>query len=226
MTDSKELSEGKKREIDSIKKELILINAKLSVFYAMFSDEKRRDLLIEAAPLLFGLLQKIIIDDLIISFGRITESAKTRKNKNCTIERLVSDSEAGKKLNEEISLKLKKIRKIRDKQLAHRDLEVVTSDDYLGYDVTGKEMNVRIELTDSLSELGDIVKKINGVVNSLAGENTIYHYIQTKDGPDLGVKKLIDRLKAGSFYHYLEESKKIDPNNFYDEWSLFRHKDA
>lgn len=226
MVASKSSSVKKDNELVSLKKEVVLINAKLSIYSAMFSDKKRRRLLLEISPLFFSMLQRIIVDDLIISISRITDPAKQGKNKNCTIERLMNDRGLVRKLSKEIELKLEEIRAIRNKRLGHRDLETVTSDAYLCLGVTGKEIKLGLEQITPLSELSKIINEINELIDCVAEKNNLYHQIETNHGPDLGVKKLIDHLKTSSFYRYLEDTDKVNPEKFYSDWNLFKYKDA
>jgi hypothetical protein len=87
----------------------------------------------EIAATFFSRLYYILLDDVLLGIGRMTDPPKTGRNKNLSIyylnEVLIQDgfNELSKGLEEKIArlnTKIKPFRNYRDKKLAHADLAI------------------------------------------------------------------------------------------------------
>lgn len=209
---------------NSLKNEVILLNLKWVIYKNLFEDQNRKHLITEISPILFSILQKLLLDDIAITLCRITDSAESGKYQNNTLYQLLSQKGIDQSYLNDVTKKLEPIRNARNKFLAHRDLNETlihflsnTSDG-----TTTLDLNFPLPLND----IEKIIKEINRIMNTATTQHVIYEHIQTPYGPDGGVKSLIDNLKAALFYDQLEKTNKLDSSDFYDEWQHFNHKDA
>ena len=63
-------------------------------------------------------------------------------------------------------------------------------------------------------------------MNAATARRVLYEHIETSCGPDGGVKRLIDAIKAGLFYDQMERENKLDSIDFFSEWQNFEYRDA
>jgi hypothetical protein len=108
-----------------------MLHIKWHIFSQLYTDQETVNLLDESAPTFFGVCYLVLLNDVILEISRLTDPSKTGKHENLTIERmveatnsLVCDHQA--ELDELLSLircKCKFARTIRNRRLAHTDLE-------------------------------------------------------------------------------------------------------
>lgn len=209
---------------DSLKNEVILLNLKWAIYKNLFQDHHRNSLLVETSPILFSILQKLLLDDIAITLCRITDPAESRKCQNNTLYQLLSQKNADQSSLNQVTKKLAPIRTLRNKFLAHSDLNK-TLNHFLDSTTDGAT-TLNLNFPMPLNDAEKIIKEINMIMNAATSQHVIYECIQTPSGPDGGVKSLIDYLKTALFYGQLEKTNKLKACVFYDEWQHFQHKDA
>jgi hypothetical protein len=209
---------------DSLKNEVILLNLKWAIYKNLFQDQNRSSLLVETSPILFSILQKLLLDDIAITLCRITDPAESGKHQNNTLYQLLSQKKADQSHLNEVAKKLEPIRNLRNTFIAHRGLNETLSHflDSTSDGTTTLNLNFPMPLNDAEK----IIKEINRIMNTTTGQYVLYEVVQTPYGPDGGARSLIDHLKIASFYEHLEKIKKLDSCAFYDEWQHFKHKNA
>jgi len=113
--------------------ELILIHVKWTIYSTVFGHSKDRiDLLNEFAPITFGIFQKTLLDDIILSINRLIDPKKSRSGKECvSFDKLISAiatkkqgplKKTLKSMLKDINNSCKEISKIRRTRIAHNDL--------------------------------------------------------------------------------------------------------
>ncbi|EJL7002277.1 hypothetical protein O1B18_003515 [Vibrio cholerae] len=96
------------------------------------SNSHRVDIINKTAPNIFVEFELLIIDYIVLEFSKLTDPAKSGKNKNLTLEFLVSEvsridgcealSQKLRTILDEINRHASIFRKIRHKKVAHSDL--------------------------------------------------------------------------------------------------------
>jgi hypothetical protein len=114
-----------------LRSEVIQVHAKWQLFRQLFAtDPGRIDLLNRFAPTLFGLLQEIMYDDVVLALFRLTEGAATCGKDNCTLPRLADAVAADcPTLGTSVAARQAAVRKLldghadwRNKRIGHNDL--------------------------------------------------------------------------------------------------------
>lgn len=155
----------------------------------VFGDEERVQLLNRCGGQLFGLFQNLLIYDTLAAICRICDPPKTRKWENNSIrsrfqkEKDELGSDAIKEteiLLETLDEKMSDIRILRNKIIAHNDLDVANS-----------SVPLPKVKYDEVDEVIDLIGKI---LNQICGTRGSYTTV-TKFGP--GIEKLTKILKAG-----------------------------
>lgn len=213
---------------NSLKNEVILLNLKWKIYKELFSCTQRQALLSNVAPILFTLLQKLLLDDIVITLCRITDQSETRTksgaHQNNTLYQLLLRKGLDKRPVDYIKEQLEPLIKLRNKFIAHMDLDF-TIKNFLDNSSDGSTtFNLNFPL--SLDNLGSIIERINSVMNQATGQCVLYNHIQTPCGSDGGVKALVEHLKTALFYDCLEETDKFDSSEFYENWLQFEHRNA
>ena len=220
---------------NSLNNEVVLLNLKWEIYRGLFNCSQRQALLCCAAPILFTLLQKLLLDDIAITLCRITDSAETKTksetHQNNTLYQLLSKKgldqkslDKVKKNLDEVKIELNPVRTLRNKFIAHKDLDL-TLEHFLA-NTSDSVTTFSLNFPLSLENIGVVIEKINGVMNDATNQHVLYNHIRTPYGPDGGVKTLIDHLKAALFYESLRKMDKFDSSNFYEDWQHFEHKNA
>ena len=114
------------------------------LYFHLEKKKKRTEILSESAPFFFSMINRMHWHDVIISIARITDNAKTGSGENATLpmlreilfdrilsledqEEIFSELEFLKKMvdtMDKITLKCQPLRRLRNKVIAHADLEV------------------------------------------------------------------------------------------------------
>ena len=192
------------KEYGEIKNEVMWIFYKWEIYTQLYSDAGTVDLLNEAAPSVFRILQDVVIDDTLISLSRLNDPAKTGRFDNLTLNRLVESIdpvqflECRTKVQSLINILDKKIdfaRSHRNKRIAHSDLQT-------------RLQSPAQPLPDiSLRAIQDLLDGVALVLNSIEmyfdSASTSYgHTISPDDG-----NTLIEVLRMGVKYRQAEWDK-------------------
>jgi hypothetical protein len=208
----------------SLKNEVVLLNLKWVIYKNLFEDQKRENLIMEISEILFLILKKLLLDDIAIMLCRITDPEKSGQNQNNTLHQLLSIKGIDKTNINSVTTKLMPIRSLRNKFIAHRDMNATLS--HFLSNTSDGTTTLDLNFPLPVKDIEEIIKEINRIINTATNQHVIYEHIQTPYGPDGGVKRLIDNLKAALFYDELMKTNKLDSSSFYDDWQHFNHKYA
>jgi hypothetical protein len=187
-------------EFRLIQHELFTIIAKWRSFVELYGTESHVDLLNNAAPVFFRIVQDIFVDDVILSILRLLDPAKSMGNDNLSIAHLIdhlAQSGVGAlhaevtSLHSDIRKDSERLIKIRNKLLAHNDLSEKQNRSASLY--AGVTKNLIDKQIQSLCSL------MNRIHSSLSDTETYYE--SACDLPD-GSPALLDALRT------LEQVKK------------------
>jgi AbiU2 len=180
--------------LEAVHNQLIELSLRWKIFCQLFDrGPENIELLNKSGSDVFGLFQRLVLDDTILSIGRLTDPEKTSKFENASIKNLVAKakahlSTAAMNNVEVLVAKLKdqvgNARAYRDKALAHMDLYHASNKSALPpltYD----------ELENAMKTLREIVSK----VASEACQQTIPHEVIIRFGR--GGDYLLEILKRG-----------------------------
>ncbi|SYZ72745.1 conserved hypothetical protein [Candidatus Zixiibacteriota bacterium] len=198
---------------DLLNREVIELNMHWDIFKQLYTGRSLLiDLLNESAPVFFGKLQTILLDDIILAISRLSDPAKSGNNENLSLKKMKEglDAKGYDDLKEklarriiEIDSKCESFRRHRNKRVAHRDL-------------TAKVRPLEENLPDI--KVGDIeaaILNINGFLNDVEANyndlsSCVYDHVIT---PYLGfVDGLIHKLKMAAALDFL-----VDPH---DQWEI------
>lgn len=120
-----------KKAYDELKNDVDWVHTKWVIFMQLFGEsEERIEFLNSMVPVFFLTIQFSLINDILISIGRLTDPKQTMRFNNLSLERMISyiNIEQHPDLVESINTKYDllmercaEIRKQRDKRLAHTD---------------------------------------------------------------------------------------------------------
>jgi hypothetical protein len=118
-------------EFKQLHHDLVGLCGRWQIFKRLFtSGQPRLDVLAKMAPAFFGLMQTVLLEDVLSGIARITDKPQTFKSENLVLRQLLDglDQAAHGALHTELSSKLATaetacdpIRRIRHKVLSHRD---------------------------------------------------------------------------------------------------------
>lgn len=207
MKKQKETKIKRNQSADEVKAEIIRAFSEGTgeLFYELLSDvsqlqlnwqnygslygtsPERIDLLNWAAPLFFALLHGILLHDIIMVIARLTDPAKTGRHQNASLENLLNklvpslQSDLAEKWGCELkSLQIhcKSIRDIRNKIIAHNDLETALL--YRPDPVPGISRAYIESILEKIKKLmGDIEEHFRGIPTSY------FHVFASNDGETL-----------------------------------------
>ena len=179
---------------EPIYNEVLILHAKWKVFLELFSvSDERMSLLINVAPLFFGIIRNMIRDDAFMVISRLTDKPSTSGQENLSLDRVVlSFREIGEsKIADELDSILNKIndavkniRWWRSKRLAHLDLKVASE---LIPDPT------RRVIRGAIDESIDLIREfINKVANYFQIDEISFETIDVNDE----VYKIVEMLST------------------------------
>jgi hypothetical protein len=124
---------GPHRELlNALERELIQIGYRWKIFCQLFdSGQKNVDLLNKSGSNVFQLLQKLLIDDLMMGLCRLADPAKSMGHENASLRNLVEKldtylaDDSKRKIAtelEELTKHLNKVTTLRNKAMSHTDL--------------------------------------------------------------------------------------------------------
>ncbi len=212
----------------SLKNEVVWLNLKWKIYRDTFENPKRSLLLTEAAPIIFAILQKLLLDDIVITLCRLTDPAESGQGRgrklNNSLFRLLQEKGGDNTILLKLQKKIKPIRKLRDKNIAHSDFDNTLANfcNNTSNGVTAFTLNCPV----TVEELEGFIYEINEIMNTANNTKYLYNQIKTPIGQDGGLGILIGHLKAALFYKKLEKSGKINLSSFHEELEQYEHKDA
>ena len=128
------MDEETKLIYETLKKDVISFHARWQVYKQLFVDNGNIDLLYVYTSFVFYIVQNLLIDDVILTFSRITDPAKYGHNMNCTLVQLISKLSNDPAYSSLIVIlnakfvdlknKCKNFRDHRNKAIAHSDLNL------------------------------------------------------------------------------------------------------
>lgn len=143
----------------AISEELTLIHLRWKQYRTLFGEKPSRiDLLNEAAPFFFGIIQNVLFEDTLLAIARIVGPCKSINRSNLTVERF-PDLLTDQNLRDKIGKLIKEAKTSaefavdwRNRHLAHRDLDLI-----LGQSPKELALATREKVEKSLSALRDIL---------------------------------------------------------------------
>jgi len=171
--------------------EVATLHVKWAQFVELFGTSPSRiEVLNEAAPFFFRVLQDTLFEDTLLHIARLTDPVKSAGKRNLTIRRLpglMEDSSSRDEVEELVEGAVGAAafcRDWRNRLLAHRDFDLI-------FDKHAKTLEVasRAQVKEALSHLATA---LNGVEKCTNGSPTIF------EGPVLGgADQLLYYLKIG-----------------------------
>ena len=179
-------------------KEVVWLHVKWGEVRKLYASpeepEKRIELLNETAGFFFGMVQNIVLDDVLLHLSRLTDQAEQGGNKNLTILGLpeaVGDPELRSKVCasvREARARTAFARQRRNRRIAHRDLPLALGETRAG-SLSGAS---REDVEAALESIGDVMN----LLSSEYGEGTVaYEPLLPWPG---GVDALVRYLSLGS----------------------------
>ncbi|VAX34799.1 hypothetical protein MNBD_UNCLBAC01-2099 [hydrothermal vent metagenome] len=209
---------------ECVKNDIIVLNMKWVIYKNTFENQKRNELLAEASPIIFSIFQKLLLDDIALTLCRLTDPAKTGKKNNNTMYQLIEKKRLNTSALDEVTNKIKKIRELRNKFLAHSDLTKTLS--HFAENTSNGKTVQKLNIPLSINTIDNVINEIGSIYNKATNEHCAFSSIISPHGPDCGVKMLIDHLKSALFNEQLIASNALEASAFYEEWQQFKHKDA
>ena len=154
------------RVLNAVNDQVIQLSFRWKIFCQLFdSGPENVELLNKSGSNVFGLFQRLILDDVMISLSRLTDPDKSFGNDNASVRNIVTKAKAClpaatiaevETLVSELDKHVLNIRKHRNKALAHADL--------------GHALNVSALPAVTYDELEKAMKILQEIVNVVALE--------------------------------------------------------
>lgn len=219
MTVKKEFPKPLKVLYDDLYTEVSLLHARWELYRTLYgTSEKRLALLRASADQCFALLHHILLEDLQICLGRLSDPAISGSDKNLSLALLIDSARhnGDADLADRLSAihtrfidKCRVMRKRRNKLVAHRDLKTVSrgSNGLPGF---------------SRQDVENVIKEIRVFMNEIEqhylGSTVLFEKVLLPTGPEA----LVLRLKAAQRYQELRECGAVTP----DDIQKSKFKDA
>lgn len=184
------------------------LHSSWGMFCKLYTKEETVRFLNKMAGGFFGMLQRILINEVLLSVSRLTNPPQSRVKKeekdNLTLSLLVQriDQTQYPKLNAELEQQLKMVgaaceftRPHRNKRIAHFDLETLLNAPATNLPIANKQ---KIDLA-----IKEISALINCVQNHFSGYKTVFELLTLGDGTQL----LINRLSQAHDFCKLQEKE-------------------
>jgi hypothetical protein len=143
--------------------EVSWLYSKIEEFTTLFAQKPTRiDLMNEAAPFFFRIVEDILWENIVLSISRITDPAKTGDKENLSVQMLPSLIKELKlktevqSLVDESLIKVKFCKDWRNKRLAHRDLSFAIEDG-----IKQLEKITLNKIDNAIDSLADILNSID-----------------------------------------------------------------
>lgn len=146
------MNDEKKEIFEHLKHAYYKLRANWELYIELYgTNPERIKLLNSAAPYVFGHIQNIFLDHILLGIARLTDSAQTGKNKNLSIQTL-TDLKGCQDFEEQFNTALnnalqssKFCRELRNKVLAHNDLAKIQDATIMLEEVTRVKIKEGIE---------------------------------------------------------------------------------
>jgi hypothetical protein len=183
------LPETIKTHFEALSNDLTWIQVRWLMYKKLFhhSDE-RLELLNESAGFFFFVLQRVLLDDVIIGTCRLADPRSTGGRKNLVLESLTNDLDAP--LSSAVTSKIDQLRqhamplqRHRNRRLAHRNLHTALRSE------RSPLPTVSVETIDSA--LGTASEVLNMIERHFCDSETSYDYVAMHAGVDALVADLV-----------------------------------
>lgn len=147
-----------------VNNQAIQLSLRWKLFCQLFdSGTENIELLNRSGSNVFGLFQRLVLDDVMISLSRLTDPEKSFGNENASVRNVLTKAKASlpadtiaevESLNKELENHVLNIRKYRNKALAHADLDHALNVSELPsvtYDELEKAMKVLQEIVNKVA---------------------------------------------------------------------------
>ena len=164
----KHMGEKLGRYFNALWNEVAYLYTKWSEYDELFGKPSRVDLLNDAAPTFFYIVQDCLRMDILLHVARLTDRCDTFGNKNLSVRGfpdLISSGTLKKEIERLIDSAIQKAdfcKDWRDRRLAHKDLKLSISDE-------AKPLK-----PVSRKKVKDVLEAISSIMNAIAG-----HYMDT-----------------------------------------------
>lgn len=159
-----EFPEALRALFDGVWQETVSLHAKWELYLDLFGDPNRISVLNDSAPAVFQLVEECLRNDMTISFGRLTDPAKTGNKDNLSLAQLVDSltPSCNKSMSDQLLDRLetlrdhcKSITQWRNRRVAHNDLAT-----FLHYHPDPLPNIGQAYITDALAMLASLVNVI------------------------------------------------------------------
>lgn len=185
------------REVyEGLSQELAWLYAKWNVFYQLFAVSLERiAFLTDIAPSFFGMLQRVYIDDIVLSLGRLTDPPRTAGRENLSLPRLLEvlssspDSTFRAHIQssiEQIQVHCEPFRKQRNRRIAHKDLPTALNIHPEPLPAINRKM-----IEDALRMAANL---LNSVLGHFENSQTAYASVILRDDGD-AIVSLLEQAK-------------------------------
>lgn len=127
------MSPGLEEVFETVNQQVTQLSHRWDIFRQLFDGgQESIDLLNRSGSIVFGVLQKLLIDDAILTISRLTDSAKSGSLENASVANLINkaigtlataDGDEFEKRRSLIRINVGNIRTHRHKAIAHADLQ-------------------------------------------------------------------------------------------------------
>lgn len=198
----------------AVSSELVWTQWRWKQYRTLFGQKPSRiDLMNEAAPLFFQIIQRVLFEDTLLSIARLIGPAGSGRKSNLTIQRfplLLADPS----LRDEVCLLIEKAKASgefavlwRNRRIAHRDLELS-----LGASPQPLPPATRQKVDESLTALGDV---LNHIEAHFCGAHTLY-----ADSPTLGDAMALLYVMRDGLLRRREELERLKRGEIHDAIQL------
>ncbi|MBL0524110.1 hypothetical protein [Aeromonas dhakensis] len=204
------MDEHLQKVFDRMKQELNHIHYRWTLYRQMFGTNPGRIRLInKTSSNVFVEFQWLIIDYMVMSLSKLTDSARMRGNDNLSFHYLIDKVRESRNVDladeleselEALMIACKKFREIRNKRVAHNDLVVALDED--GSPLPGVS---RADIENALVHARNLMNKVELHFND---SQTLYEEIiipLTNDG-----RSVLVLLQKGLMYDQLEDEGVIE----------------
>jgi DNA-directed RNA polymerase subunit L len=202
--DFEDLPDSIRSDFKVLHEEMVWLHGNWKLFGQLFREgESRRELLHETAGTFFAQVNKIMIDDVILTVSKLLDPLRTAGNENLVLERLITGlDDDHETLREDLQDQLSDLKQVcepldtyRNKHLAHLDRDVELGD--------ADPPSVLVETIDEA--LDRVSSFMNTVQGHFEGAKTAYDgFLMTHDADSL-----VATLKRG--YEYAEAEHDDNP---------------
>ncbi len=208
MDDKRNLPTEIEAIFERLRSEIIWLHGRWIVFEQLYATSPERiSLLNDSAPSYFRIIQQVLLTDIVIYIGRLTNEPKMGRNKNLSLGQISEQLRHSANYNElvtNLDEKLKRVqilsktpRQYRNKLFAHKDFD-------LALEKVEPLPTVTIDTIKSILEV--IRDYMNECELFFKDSTTAYELFSMKaDG-----KALISRLKKAAAYDELEKQGVIE----------------